>query len=191
MKSFFQSIYLLLLMVFLCTILTGCFPNTPDVESVEEHFRSNQEDIQIVVDFLVSMEHPSVYINTTDSTVLVDLERIEIEDEKVNAAIKQLLEDSIFDTKQYYNFADKTRNAIHFGLWCSAQGVECGVAYSINGEDLPLSQFCTEIVPLSEPGWYYYVDDYNEWRVGKRPQIEGLIPSPTQANGEIAGESLS
>ena len=160
-KRFFS---LSLLMVFMCAFLNGCSAEPPNVEAVEDHFQNNRETIQIVVDFLLNIDCPSVYINTTDGTMLADLDRIEIKDNKANNAIKRLLGSSLFAKKQY-RFIIRERNTIIFAQWSNSQQVGCGIAYSINKEVSPSIQYCTKLVPLSENGWYYYVDDYNTWRV--------------------------
>lgn len=168
MKRVFRITYSLLLVLFLCYILTSCSPEPPDVASVEEHFRNNQEDIQTVVDFIINLEYSSISIDTADGTMLADLETVEIEDEDVNNAIKRLLGRTLGNSSQYYSIY-RSLNTIDFSQWSSPQDIGCGVAYSISGEFPPIIQYCTELVPLSEEGWYYYVDDYNAWRTGKRP----------------------
>ncbi len=32
---------------------------------------------------------------------------------------------------------------------------------------MPEVQYATEFTPVSDDGWYYYVADYNEWRVNQ------------------------
>jgi hypothetical protein len=39
-----------------------------------------------------------------------------------------------------------------------------GVLYSVGGSEIDI-QFLTKLVPLAEENWYYYEEDYNEWRV--------------------------
>lgn len=171
MRKFFQCIYSLFFLASLCTILTGCFSEPPDVASVEEHFRNNQEDIQTVVDFIINSEFSSVSISTADGTMLADLERVEIENEDVNSAIKRLLGHKPGDRRQYYSIY-RSLNTIEFSQWSNSHDIGCGLAYSISGEFPPIIQYCTELVPLTEEGWYYYIDDYNSWRTGKRPQTD-------------------
>ena len=168
MRKFFQSIYSLFLLASLCAILTGYSSEPPDVASVEEHFRNNQEDIQIVVDFIINTEYSSISINTADGTMLADLKTVQIENEDVNSAIKRLLGNTPGDSKQYYSIY-KSLNTIDFSQWSGPHDNGCGVAYSLSGEFPPIIQYCTELVPLTEEGWYYYIDDYNSWRTGKRP----------------------
>lgn len=168
MKKFFQIIYSLFLMVSLCAFLSGCSSKPPDVASVEEHFRNNQEDILTVVDFIINSEYSSISIDTADGTMFADLETVKIENEDVNNAIKRLLGHTLGNSRQYYSIY-RSINTIILHQWKNTHDCGCGIAYSISGEFPPIIQYCTELVPLSEEGWYYYVDDYNAWRTGKRP----------------------
>lgn len=168
MKRLFQIPCSCLLVVFLGIGLTGCFSEPPGVEDIEADFQSNYEDIQIVVGFLEDSAYESVQITSVDGTMWADFETVLIEDEDVNSAVGRILKRPYADDGRYYAVY-KSGNTIEFYQWKSSQDKGCGVAYSINGTDLPEVTYCTELVPLSEAGWYYYVDDYNEWRVGKRP----------------------
>lgn len=168
MKKVFRIICSLFLIMSICSILIGCSSEPPDVVFVEEHFRNNQEDIQTVVDFILSTEYSSVIIDTTDGTMLADLETVEINKENVNGAIKRLLGETLGDSRQYYSIY-RSLNTIKLSQWENAHDCGCGVAYAIYDGVAPVIQYCTELVPLSEDGWYYYVDDYNAWRTGKRP----------------------
>ncbi len=162
---FFLSVYLI---AFSCFVLTGCFSSPPDVETVETQFKDNYEDIQLVVDFIIGTDYQSIQINTTDGTMWADFETVEILDDAVNGAVERLLGRSFMDEGKYH-FIYKSGHTIYLPQWSSSQDIGCGVAYSINETDLPRIQYCTELMPLIEKGWYYYVDDYNSWRTGKRP----------------------
>ena len=159
-----------LLVAFLfCLCLKSCFPVRPSFESIETHFRNNYEDIQIIVEFISGSTYNSVFINTSDGTMLADLETLEIEDENVKKAIKRLLGGTFVRERQYYSVS-MSGNTIWLLQWKSPQDVGCGVTYSINKTDImDAMDYITELVPLSEAGWYCYVDDYNAWRTGKHP----------------------
>jgi len=62
----------------------------------------------------------------------------------------------------------KGGNAVHFERW-SMMEHGSGIVYSIDGTiitdgDRSGLDYLTRLEPLSEPGWYYYEEDYNEWR---------------------------
>lgn len=164
MKRCLLCVYLLLLVASVCAVLISCSSAIPDVKAVESHFQNNYEDIQIVVDFITNLEYSSVDISSADGTMLADLETMKIEDENVNSAVKRLLGTPLAKERQYYSVY-KSGNTIEFCQWSSPHDIGCGIAYSINETYTPRIQYCTELVPLSQSGWYYYVDDYNTWRI--------------------------
>lgn len=149
----------LLLVLFLCFPLTGCGSNNPPKrEAVESHFWDNWPEIQTIVDFMVDSGYEDVYIMDASGEITADLEKITLTDETVLEAISALISDG-----NYYSIS-KSGNTIHFVQWWGIKDINCGVAYSINHTDPPEVQFCTTLTPLIEPGWYYYVADYEKWR---------------------------
>ena len=151
-----------LIVLTLGLIITGCSSNPPGKESVEKHFQENYNDIQTVVEFMCNSEYDSIHINTADGTMWADFEDgVVIEEKSVRDAIGRLLGAS--SIRQYY-YVYKSGNTIDFLQWKGIAEISSGVAYSINGTDLPYIDYPTVLEPMSEPGWYYYVDDYNTWR---------------------------
>ena len=152
-------IYSLILVLLLCFSLSGCGNNIPPKrEAVESHFWDNWSEIQTVVDYMVDSGYEDFYIMDASGEATADLEKITITDESVLDAISALISDG-----NYYSIS-KSGNTIHFVQWWGIKDINCGVAYSINHTDPPEVQFCTTLDPLIEPGWYYYVADYNKWR---------------------------
>ena len=147
----------------LCALLAACSRNIPSKEDIEGHFQDNYNDIQIVIDFMINTNYGSIYIDETNGTMRADLEKVNITDDNVKRAVKNLLGGFLKQDGQYYSIS-MHNNTIEFHQWSGSQDIGCGIAYSINGTDIPDIEYCTELVPLSETGWYYYVDDYNTWR---------------------------
>lgn len=168
MKQFLRFFLFVLPVVLFCVLLTRCFPTPPNVESVETCFQNNYEDLQLVVDFMMNAGYQTIDIDTTDGTMYANLETVKISNEEVSAAVKRLLGRSFIGNREYY-YIYKSMNTIKVLQWKSSQQVSCGVAFSIDESSQPRIQYCTELKPLAESGWYYYVADYNAWRVGKRP----------------------
>ena len=150
--------------VLLCCSLVGCqFRSLPSVTYTQQCFQENKEDVLVVVNYLVNSKYADVfirdsYVNNAQCEMLADLEIVCISDPKVCMALKSLLE------RDFYKTISKSGNTINFLQWSNSFGVSCGVAYSINGKDLPDIQFGTEVIALSDKAWYYYIDDYNMWR---------------------------
>lgn len=149
----------LLSALLIMTVCAGCQSTPPTVEAVEQRFTENYADILTIVSFMVNSGHEDIYIKDCSGKMYVDFEWINIADSSVNASIDNLLGAGL------YQRIDKSGNTICFEQWDGLQDIGCGIAYSINGNDPPEVQFMTELVPLSQDGWYYYVDDYNLWRI--------------------------
>lgn len=131
----------------------------PTVETVEERFNENYDDILAVVSFMANSGYEKIQIRNCSEKMYADLKWVAITESSINAATKELLGTELY--KGIY----KRGNTIEVLQWTSSQSVSCGIAYTINGIDPPDIQYMTEIVPLAKDGWYYYVADYNEWRL--------------------------
>ena len=167
MKARNKFIFASLLIIFFLLVFSGCMlRNTPpDVTQIEEQFNIGYNDINTITNFLVNDSHKTIYIYDADGEMLADIEWKKIKDQSVVDALK-----NFEDTYEFISIS-KEGNTIAFMMWKTFQEIDCGVAYSISGYAPPKVIYCTELVPLSEAGWYYYVADYNEWRNGKRPQV--------------------
>lgn len=129
----------------------------PEFSEIEACFLRDKEDILIIADYMICSGYEDLYINEKGETAWADFADIAIEDKFVSCAVKRLESND-------YAYINKVDNTIKFCLWVGLRDVSCGVAYSINGIDEPQLQYMVELKPLSEPGWYYYVTNYNQWR---------------------------
>lgn len=158
----------------LATILCCLFPiiacscefkqGLPDLATAQDKYNQNAESMKIVTDYLLSLPYECASIDEPNGTFFSDFEWRSIDDEDVCAAIKLLWESEISSI-----IKSEEMNAVSFDIWSSFQEVSCGVAFSIDGTGTPSVEFMTQIEPLSAPGWYYYVADYNEWRIQASP----------------------
>lgn len=90
--------------------------------------------------------------------MLADLEHIPIENRAVFAAVNTIID------KGLYRNINKNGDTISLLQWTGLRDIGCGIACTINGENTPEIEFVTQLVPMSDNGWYYYVSDYNVWR---------------------------
>ena len=140
----------------------------PDKEKAEKYFQRDKKEIILITEYLNESDYPEIYINESDlekGTMFIgttDIRDVTIEDEKVKKAINWLFK------RRGYKIIDKTDNTISFTRWTRLMDFGAGIAYSINEKDEPVLQYLTKLEALSEDGWYYYEEDYNEWRVGNK-----------------------
>ena len=154
-----KKITLFTIIFFITVILSSCnkILSPPSIEDVETKFLDNYEDIMTVTNFLAQSEYRSIYIHDTSGIMAVGTSHIPISDSSVTNAIQRL------HTKGY-TIIIRTGNTIYFQQWTRLMDAGCGIAYSINHNRQPEIQYLTELIPLSQSGWYYYVDDYEQWR---------------------------
>ena len=142
--------------------LTGCREDYiyPDAVSIGDAFVQNKDNIETITNYLIVLDYDDVWIDEPDGLFFANFEWHSIEDEQICTVLKQLWEAGISDIKK-----SEDRNSVSFEMWWSDQDVCCGVAYSIDGINDPTVQFLTTLEPLAEQSWYYYVADYNLWRI--------------------------
>ena len=156
--------FLVLIAVFLVVIniFVGCTNREPpSLEEMEDYWETNREDILLVTNFLMQQE----------GDVFIDYDGYSFESwfdvpipDKIHNAVKRLR-----NTQRIC--VSKSENTIQFIIWIPPMTeIDSGLAFSINGTDLPSIAYATVITPLSESGWYYYVADFNEWRVRSTEQ---------------------
>lgn len=153
-------IALILLTVLLIILVSSChgYNTPPSVSYVKNKFILNHNEINVIVEYMINAGYEDIYISSADGFMIADLMKIQICDESFLAAVKKLIQDNA------YIHISKNGNTISFLQWRGIKDIGCGVAYSINGINAPDIQFMTELVPIFDAGWFYYVSDYNKWR---------------------------
>lgn len=143
------------------TLLTGCryLITPPSVNAVDQKLQANITDVQMIISFMKNSEYEDIYIHDISGTMLADLVTVEIPDDAVKDAVHLLLGNDVY--KSIY----KQGNTIKLLQWAGSSDIGCGIAYTINGIDPPEIQYMTQLLPLSAEGWYYYVSDFNTWRL--------------------------
>jgi len=135
----------------------------------EKEMQANKKQLEIVASFLLELEYYTIFIlDGEPSTMYVGEEDggIPIENKEVKSAIKHLF-------NRGFQTIDKKSNYVSFSMSNSLfkelrEGTEngYGIVYSKNGP-APNNQFIdflTEIKPLKEDRWFYYEEDFKEWK---------------------------
>ncbi|MCR4672191.1 MAG: hypothetical protein K5637_03000 [Lachnospiraceae bacterium] len=132
----------------------------PSVEDVESFVTENWNDISVVNDYLLELGDRDAYISDNRGSILIDLDHEKIEDYAVMQSVQ-----SLWKKGCYSIYKNREWNSISYSLWHRTMGgVGCGFEYAIDHTLLPEVQYQTELVPLSEEGWYYYLREYEKWR---------------------------
>ena len=161
-----------LLAVFVLLTLTlipeSCLRQPPSVEDVESFMKKNWNEIVVVNDYLLGFENKDVLIYHDrfhdEDEILVDLDHQRIEDDAVMEALRSLWKEGCTIISKDIHGVEPS-HAISYDIWTrTVGGVSCGFAYAIDHTQPPELQYQTELVALSIEGWYYYVENYEEWR---------------------------
>lgn len=156
-----SAIALVLLGLFSIIILSECFvQGEPGIEAAESHFQRDLNDLQNMVQWMLSTEYESIAFWRWNNFMLAELEHLPI-DESIRPTL-----DRLYHNGYQFISMDREENTIVFEYWSRTMGNQsCGLAYALDEESMPIIQFMTEIEPLSAKGWYYYFTDYETWRV--------------------------
>ncbi len=162
---YFLAIVFILLFILLSFLLC----NTPSANNTTfKHtyndlllvFEDDYDELIQVVEYLVSLKDiPNAYIY--DALGQIDIgfgNEIKITDEYILEVISSLFE------KGYVKIAKKN-NTIYFERWKNDFGCFRGFSFSNDGTGNLDIEFLTVQESLNKADWYYYVSDYEAWRV--------------------------
>lgn len=147
---------------FLSTILAGLliggifFPALSP-EFAEKNYQKDKESLLLVCNYFIDSKYDNIYVPFSLESGMISIsgQHVKIENMEVSQAIDTL-------KRKGYSVIGKKANTIYFQIWSNLDAGR-GIAYSLDGEQITL-QFLTKSEPLSEENWYYYEEDFNEWK---------------------------
>ena len=156
-----------LYMLFIRFVMTGSMLLAPNLDRMESYFQSDKDYLLTIVEYFadvgfanISIRRPLFpgHVYPSNIHMLVGSYTIDIGDEDVIEAVYTLF-------RQGYGEISKGGNIIVFQRWSNLDAGR-GIVYSINGNTPREDEinFLVEILPLSQEGWYFYIEDFNEWR---------------------------
>ena len=136
---------LLALLLCMILLLCGCgkLMTPPSAEVMEAVFQTYRAEIGQITEYLLTQDAPVSIHNSQNLP------------EDISRAVKTLIK------KEGCHSIHYSGNTVHFVLWTRFTDAGGGIAYRIANtleEDLP---YLIQLEPLSEPDWYYYVEDIN------------------------------
>lgn len=142
------------------------FPPKIPKATMEKELNRNKETIISVIDYLTELPFEKAVVNTVENKE-IDLivyndngaAHLTINDEAVADNIYFLFK------KCNYKVLTKDGGVIIFLRWSDLDS-GTGIVYSIEGYTPDESSFdyLTKLEPLDEENWYYYEEDFNEWK---------------------------
>lgn len=163
MKRKFKMLVIALVLVIAISCIRAIMRDP--LEKVEKKLQTNREELYVVKDYLLECGFDSVTIHPQD----VSEENVEmftgretgmvpIDNEEAEEAVRRLF-------RRGYRVIGKKNGGVSFLDW-SIKDKGGGIIYSANGNipDESMLNFVTEVVPLKEDKWYYYFEDFDEWK---------------------------
>ena len=180
--------YIKILIAVLCIPLSVCAfsgcglfgKRPPGEDKMKAVFDENEAAFRASAKYLLSFEDKfsnleNVYITKPDEitvytrrpgTVYLDKQTVKPEGddaEHISALFKASCKS--IGMSGSANINSNSPNSIYYRMWtATAKDIDCGIAISKDEGGTPKTEFMTELSPISDDGWYYYVSDYEEWR---------------------------
>lgn len=162
-----------MILLHILLLLSGCSGrNTPPTgQEVTVWFQNNEEDLNTVRDYLATLDFDSMDIK--DSKMIVGYTYIigytYISESQLNKTRLPIREDAVLLALRSLRKAGckniyYSRNTLQYCIWHGTSSIDCGVAYRADGQ-MPDIAYLTQCEPLEVDGWYWYVADFEEWRV--------------------------
>lgn len=156
------AVVMLLVWVVGKAILSDFIPREKNIDNacVNETFEDDFEDLQKVADYLISLENKSALIRTPYKPMSVDLGQTREIDSEVKEIVRKLFR------RGYMNII-KNDTSIVFERWKRPFSYEfrAGFAFNFRGTDWVDVDFRINQQELEKDDWYYYEEDYNEYRI--------------------------
>ena len=133
----------------------------PTIAEMENALELHYDDFVTIANYLLGLKQETVHIGSDGSTLIAGVERYSIKETEITETVERLRKIGCNGITM-----NKSNHSISFDLWWSDQDKGCGLAFSMDGEE-PSVQFMTELIPLKKELWYYYVEDYNLWRINR------------------------
>ena len=133
------------------------------IVSINYYFERDYEEMQVIAEYFSlpenASEKGSISYKSKASVEQGNDYVKKVEDPNVRKAMIDL-----FD-KGYRRIAFSANDTVYFQKnMALISGASRGYAISLRESEELKIQFLIEQKPMSKDGWYYYVEDYNEWR---------------------------
>ena len=168
-KSFFIISIIVVVLFLLYQVIVilgigGFFSLPINEKKMEFLFENDKALLQSITDYFVVLDYEGIYIpNTIENGRMYVHKKVDDIGSDIKITDVEVIENISILRKKGYKVIGRNGNTIYFQRWSNSDNGR-GVTYSIDGST-PTLQFLTKLEPLSEPNWYYYEEDYNEWRL--------------------------
>lgn len=159
-------LFFIIMILFFVVCNKSCddlFERTPSYQKAKKILDNNKERLCCIIDYFMFSDYEQIYITDSDENGVMftglETEYVMIENKEVIKNIEWLFRIEGIDV------ISKRKNTISFQKW-STLDMGSGIAYSIDGNK-PILEMLTKL-EIIDNNWYYYEEDYNEWRLQKK-----------------------
>ena len=161
-------IIILSIIIYVGLFIFTWFPPKISKATMEKELIKNKEPIISVIDYLTDIPYETASIDDDNIDTGIDLFVYGNENSSMHLLIDDdAVVDNIYFLFKKCNYENITKNgdAISFLRWSDLDN-GTGIVYSIDGHIPNESSFdfLTKLESLSEENWYYYEEDFNEWK---------------------------
>jgi len=143
---------------------TGSILRAPNATRMERDLIRYRESMDTIIKYLISSTFSQATIwraNMSDDgnvELSVAGRRFAVEDSEAAEAVCYLF-------RRGFRVISINEQVVSFQRWSNLNAGR-GIAFSADGStpDKATFEFLIELTPLSEAGWYFFVEDFNEWR---------------------------
>lgn len=141
----------------------GCIRITnPSEQDILGVFKEEKNSFEIISQYLKDLEYSSCFINKDNGEFFAEFNYHNIDSNIVVGAIKRLWKKGCTHISK-----DDEKNSISFVLWHNDHEMVAGLLICIRENENAQVEFMTEIKKTYFSSWYYFVSDYNKWRISR------------------------
>ena len=159
-KPVFWVMGIILLLILLAGVIffNMIFPSPISKAKMERLFKADQDLLVPIADYFIDLEYSSIYITNNHESGFMHIrtEQVQIENPEIVRCL-----DTLFNERGY-SVIGKKDSTIYFQRWSSLERGR-GIAYTVNSL-APKIEYVTDYSKLSKDNWYYYEEDFNEYK---------------------------
>ena len=149
------------LVVSICMLFVACSgTGTSGIPSAEKVLEKYPDLIKSITNWLCESEYNDVILKRDSTKMFADFSYYQIPEE-----IKPMVEELFHDGICIDIYKDGGGNVIMFEIWQDYSQCYSGIYFAIDKSKPTNIEYLTHSSPLSETGWYYYVQDIIKWEV--------------------------
>lgn len=154
--------YGLLILFMLFCVITDLVPQSKNIDKADVNatFEKDYEDLLEVAEYLIALEDESVWIRNPNKPMSVGYGDKRDIDPEIKGEIRSLF-------RRGYMDITKRGSSVVFQRWERPFSAEfrAGFAFNFRGTDWVDVDFRINQQELEKEDWYYYEEDYNEYRI--------------------------